>query len=270
MLLIACFTFHPFAFSQDAIQEQLKEEARKYREEGYRLQSIGEAKGALTYYQKAAGIYPQYTEVYNDIGVIYESFGNSAKALKMYKKALDIDPGYLAACTNIALLYEKMGKVRKAGRYWIRRYRHGKKGEYWREMARQRLLESGLYPEVHQEMLEEEAAILSRELVYVREQKRLKTIEEVRLHFNIALALFEKGELKEALKELETALSLKPRDKELQMEVAGFYTKVKRLYKKDQLRKYVDEAVMHAEEDNYTFASQSLRKALSIISSFSE
>ena len=257
-------------FANQLLQESLKEEAHSYRQKGYRLQTAGNLVEALSYYQKAVSILPTYKEVYNDLGVVYESLGRIKEALAMYKKSLKIDPNYLAPDTNLALLYEKQGNIKLATEYWIKRYRQGKKGEYWHEVARQHLLRLGTYPAVHREMLERSAANLSKKLVYAKEQQRLKSIEEARLHYEVGLSLFGKQNFPGALKELKIAQALRPQNKEFQMKVANLYVTIKKSYTKQRVKRYMNEAITQIDEDDYTSAVKNIEQALSLISSFSQ
>ncbi|MDD3296965.1 MAG: tetratricopeptide repeat protein, partial [Candidatus Omnitrophica bacterium] len=94
------FLIIPF-FSSSAANI-MKGEARAYREEGYRLQSMGDLQKALAYYQKSAYMDPLYSEVQNDLGVVYKALGDEDSALMAYKKVLELDPSYLPAYTNLA------------------------------------------------------------------------------------------------------------------------------------------------------------------------
>ncbi len=267
--LIFFVVFSLPVFSQEGLKNDLKKEALEYRKEGYRLQSKGDFKGALIYYQKSAAIYPQNAEIYNDIGVVYESLGNKKDALAMYKKAIEIDPNYLPAYTNLALFYESIGDIKKATKYWIARYRRGKKGEYWREKAKEKLLKLGNYKEVRKEILEDEAIDLSKDIVYKREQERLKKTEEARLHLEMSVSLFNQEDFSGALKELETALYLNPQDKELQMQISDLYVAAKRAYTKQRIKHYVDEAMAYIDKNDYLAAAKEIEQALSVISRFS-
>ncbi len=108
----------------------------------------------------------------------------------MYKKVLEIESNYLPVYTNLAFLYEKKGDILNATEYWAKRYELGKEGDYWREVASQHLLKLGTYPEVKRKLLEKEAVGLSQKLVYMREQERLKILEEAKLHYEIGANLY--------------------------------------------------------------------------------
>jgi len=256
------------AFPQQSLKDDLRKQAWEYRKEGYRFQLKGDLKKALSCYQKATEIDPQNAEVYNDIGVVYESLGNTQEALKMYKKAIKIDADYLPAYTNLALLYESLGDIKKATKYWIIRYRKGDRGEYWRNKAKEKLLKLGTYEEVKKDILENEAIDLSKEIIYKREQERLKRTEEARVHLEIGIGLFQQEDFFGALKELNTALRLKPSDEHLREQIYDFYVTAKRAYTKQKVRQYIDEAMGYIDKNDYLAASKKIEEALSLVFSF--
>ncbi|MFO8052780.1 MAG: tetratricopeptide repeat protein, partial [Candidatus Omnitrophota bacterium] len=152
------FIFLPLSFSQaEGLTDQ---QARDYREKGYKLQSRGDLGGALSFYQKAVELDSDYVQAYNDLGVVYEMQGQLNEAEKYYQEALKINPGFMPAHTNLAFLYEKKNNIKKATYHWKKRYIKGKKGEYWQEVARQHLLKLGTYPEIKEEIREKKAADL--------------------------------------------------------------------------------------------------------------
>lgn len=259
------FLFLPFLQSYSQRQEILKEQARSYRTQGYRLQSSGNLRQALSFYQKAVEIDPFYTEAYNDIGVIYEEQGHLDKAKSYYQKALDLSPSYLAAYTNLALLYERAGDVENAAKYWKERYIRGRPGEYWREVARHHLLRIGTYPEIRKEIMEQEAARLSRELAYKREQQRLEAIEEAKLHFNLGRRDLEKGAYPSAIKNLNTVLDINPSDSELLAKTKELLMKAENL----RTRQVVLDALRNIESGQYLMAAEDLKEALSAVGNMS-
>ena len=265
VFLVILFLFLPLFFSQ--ANEILSEQARTYREEGYKLQTVGNFEGALGYYQKAAQMDPNFYEVYNDIGVVFEAMGDDDSALAMYKKALNINPGYLPGYTNLAFLYERKGDIENATLYWTKRYEAGEEGGYWWEVSKQHLLKLGTYPQVRQEVLEREAAKLSRELIYQNEQKRLKSFEEAQLHFDVGNRAFIEGDYEVAVKEFMTVLYLNPPDEDLKNQTRDLYAKAERLYLRSQALVNTQNALDYINNGDYPSAGKKLKDALSAISS---
>ncbi|MFA7677085.1 MAG: tetratricopeptide repeat protein [Candidatus Omnitrophota bacterium] len=258
------FLIIPFLYSPAA--NIMKDDARAYREEGYRLQSMGDLQGALAYYQKTAYMDPLYPEVQNDLGVVYEALGDEDSALMAYKKVLELDPTYLAAYTNLAFLYEKKGDIKNATFYWKKRYEMGQEGDYWWEVSRQHLLKLGTYPEVRKALLEEKAARLSRDYVYKREQERLKLNEEAKLHFDIGEQAFKKGDQTAALKEFQTVLSLNPPDEKLISKTLKLFKESQRIYLREKAYSDVSQAAGSMEKSDYLSAEEKLKDAITTIS----
>jgi len=242
-----------------------KSQAKNYRDEGYRLQSMGDLSGALVSYQKAVQIDPQYTQAVNDLGVVYESLGDFENARIMYEKTVELDPDYLPAYTNLAFLYEKMGDVKQASYYWRKRYISGEQGDYWWEVSRQHLLKLGSYPQIRQEMLEEDASRLSRELIYLREQDRLMAVEEAKLHFDLGNNALEAGDYEIAAKEFRTVLSLNAPDAKLRAIARKLYAQAERLQLREQAYSYTKNALDYIENDDYLSAGGKLKEALTAV-----
>ena len=267
IFLVCLLLFFPIFASQadDLNNAMVTNEARVYREEGYRLQSMGDLQGALAYYQKASQMDPHYAEARNDIGVIYEALGEDDSALLAYKEVLQIDPSYLAAYTNLAFLYEKKGDITNATSYWKKRYSLGQEGDYWWEVSRQHLLKLGTFPEVRKEILEERAALLSREFVYKREQERLKLNEEAKLHFEIGRLALKEGNADVAMGEFKTVLSLNPADKELLNQARRLYQQSERLYLEQEAFTNTKSALEYIESNDYLSAGERLKDALDAV-----
>ncbi|MCF7875150.1 MAG: tetratricopeptide repeat protein [Candidatus Omnitrophica bacterium] len=262
-LLVILLIFLPLSFSQ--AQDLTQEQSRKYRKKGYRLQSMGDLEAALPFYQKAVEIDPGYVQAYNDLGVLYEMEGVLGEAEQYYKQALAIDPDFMPAHTNLAFLYEKKNNIKKATDHWKKRYIKGKKGDYWKEVARQHLLKLGTYPEVRKEMMEEKAASLSRELIYQREQKRLEVLEEAKLHFKLGERAFQEKDYPVAIKELRKVLSLNPSDLELKTKARKVFKRAKRFQLRQEAFVNAKDALDYMENNDYLSATAKLKSALNAV-----
>lgn len=248
----------------------VKEEAKAYREEGFKAQSLGDLAGALAWYQKVVVLDSNYAQAYNDIGVIYEAQGNDLKALEMYKKTLEIDPDHLPAYTNLAFLYEKKKDIKNAALYWQKRYELGQEGSYWWEVSRQHLIKLGTYPKIKKERLAKEAAKLSKEMVQSSEQSRSKLIEDAKFHFDIGNKAFMEKDYKGALKEFEAVFFIKPPDDELVNKSITLYREAKRLLSRNQVLTNTKNALEYIENNDYPSAEKRLRDALESISSIAQ
>lgn len=244
----------------------VKEDARVYREAGYRAQSVGDLEGALTWYQKAVILDPHFAQPYNDIGVVYEAQGRIGEALEMYKKVLEIDPEYLAAYTNLAFISEKKGNIEDAAYYWQRRYELGQKGKYWWEVSRQHLLKLGTYPRIRRERLEKKAAQLSKQIIADNKQERLNLTKKAKLHFDIGNQAFLEKDYKAAIKEFEAVLFLNPHDEELLNKSVKLYKQSKRLYFRGKAISDAKNALDYMENNDYLSAERELKDTLEAIS----
>lgn len=260
IVIAILFVFLPLTSLQ--AEGLLNEQARQYRKEGYRNQSGGRMSQALSFYQKAVELDPFYFEVYNDIGVVYEKQGRLGEAEAYYQKALEINSGFMPAYTNLAFLYEKMGDIPKAVEHWKERYIRGRKGEYWHEIARQRLLELGGYPEIKRKKMEKAAIRLSRELVYQREQERLEVIEEAKLHFDLGRKAFQEGVYSDAISHLNTVLALEPADQDLNQRTEKMLEEAESLQRRQRALLNTKDALDYMEGADYLSAAERLQRAL--------
>ncbi len=253
-------------FSRSKNPSLLEEQAAYYRDLGLKAQREGNIELAYQYYQKAIELDPFYASVYNDMGVIWEAKGKDSLAERFYKKALEVDPNFLAAYTNLALLYEKKGNFLEAIRYWKARYKKGKKGELWRERAKEHLIAlSARFPELKKELLQEKALNLSRELALKRQKEKAKKLEEARLCFDKGLSFFNQAKYMEAQQEFKKVLELNPPDKELLKKSRQFYIESLRENLKKKASLCLNQSRSYFEQEDYLSALQELRKAQELI-----
>jgi len=264
IFLVIFLSLFPLLSSQ--AESLLKEDAKAYREEGYRAQSLGDIRGALIWYQKAAQMDPHYAQAYNDIGVIYENQGDIGRAEEMYKKTLEVDPGFLPAYTNLAFIAEKKGNIKDASYYWQKRYELGREGDYWWEVSRQHLLKLGTYPRARREMLEKKAARLSREIIRKSAQEKTAAIREAKLRFDIGNQAFLEKDYETAVKESEAIFFLNPDDDELLNKSIKLYKQAKRLYLRGAALAGVKNALDYIKSGDYQSAEKKLKDTLEVIS----
>ncbi|MFO8053347.1 MAG: hypothetical protein R6U54_05280, partial [Candidatus Omnitrophota bacterium] len=169
------------------------------------------------------------------------------------------------AHTNLAFLYEKKNNIKKATYHWKKRYIKGKKGEYWQEVARQHLLKLGTYPEIKEEIREKKAADLSKKIVYKREQERLKTIEEAKLHFKLGQRAFDEKDYKTAIEELNKVITLDPSDSELKEKTRKIIKKARDFHLKQSAFTNTKDALKYIENNDYLSAAERLKNALTAV-----
>ena len=149
-LIVALFSFATPVFCQDDQPATLQTEAKIYRDQGLQLQQEGNIEEALSYYQKALIIDPNYAAVYNDIGILLEARDRPEQARYMYLKAIEVAPDYPNSYSNLALLYEDEKDYTNAILNWIKRASMGGPQDPWAEAARKRLEDiAHAYPEAY-------------------------------------------------------------------------------------------------------------------------
>ena len=264
VLLVFFLLIFPLYFSH--AESLTKDEAVAYREEGLKAQAMGDFEGALAYYLKAAQMDSTLIQVYNDAGVAYESLGNDLGAEQMYLKALEKDPKCGSAHTNLALLYEKKGDIEKATAHWKSRYELGDENDYWWEVSLQHLLKLGTYPQVRKEILETQAARLSREMIYKREQQRSDNLDQAKHHMRIGDKAFAEGDYEISTEEFRKALSLIPMDDKLVDKALNLYKKSERLLARERVAANAKSALDYMKEDDYSSAKRRLEDALDAVS----
>lgn len=263
---ISCFITLLILTGTVLASDLTKDQARMYREEAYRLQNSGSVDEAYSLYMKAAAMDPSYVEVYNDIGVILEMKGDLNGAEDMYLKVIEQDNSFLSAYANLGFLYEKKRDREKAGYYWRKRYELGTEGEYWWQVAKQHLIDLGTWEDLMREIQEKKAMKLSQELVYKREQVRLKIIEEAQMHFKLGTDVMARGDFTAARKEFNTVLALNPSDDALKAQAAKYYkdSLLNELTQKIGIQ--LDKSKSYLKEKDYLSLMSELQKSLEMVS----
>lgn len=150
ILIVGIPLFSKLGFGAQEELTLFQQQARSYRDQGWKAQKQGNLSAALSFYQKAVTIDPKYAVAYNDIGILLESAGDLDSAMKAYLKAVDVDPDYPNSYSNLALLYEELGDYAHAVSCWVKRAILGSPQDPWAEVARRRLEEiARVYPEAY-------------------------------------------------------------------------------------------------------------------------
>ncbi|MDD5771064.1 MAG: tetratricopeptide repeat protein [Candidatus Omnitrophica bacterium] len=225
IITFCVFCFPDLLFAQGSsiedsavkISEELSEQARKYREEGLENQRVGNIPEAMSLYQKAIVLDPNYSAAYNDLGVIYEAAGLPERAKESYFKAIKVDPSYLASYSNVALLYEDKRDLERAAFYWAKRAELGAIDDPWTQRAANRFKDI-------------RAVLSSRPMADAREAEILGLIKDVsvyksaftkadkaqaRNHLRKAANYYNKKKLTAAIKEAYEAQDLDPAGQEI-------------------------------------------------------
>ena len=210
-----------------------QEQARMYRNDGLELQKQNNLDAAMSNYQKAVLLDPDFVDAYNDLGIIYEAAGQIEKAKEMYLKAIEIAPNYPNSYSNLALLYESQKDYAGAILCWVKRAVVGNPADPWAEAARKRLEDiARLVPEAYSQIGNQSRADLqqlgtkvnqypAREVTLFNEEIPLlaqeKTDAKTRAmnYLEQAKRSFYQGQYVTALKEATTAEYLDPTNPEI-------------------------------------------------------
>ena len=71
-----------------------------YNIRGTRYANLGQLDTAISYYEKALSIKPNYAEAHYNLGYTLQRLGQLDAAVRSYKKAVAIKPEYAEAHTN--------------------------------------------------------------------------------------------------------------------------------------------------------------------------
>jgi len=108
-------------YSNDQIQEALDtagalikdypNEAILYNISGACYASLGQMDTAVSYYEKALDIKPDYAEAHNNLAITLQGLDQLDAAVERYKKALAIKPDYAEAHYNLGDTLHKLGQL---------------------------------------------------------------------------------------------------------------------------------------------------------------
>ncbi len=181
----------------------LKEQARIYCDQGWRLQKEGNLDAAISYYQKAIVLDPGYAVAYNDLGIIFEAKDRPEEAKEMYLKAINIAPDSPYGYSNLALLYETQGDYLKALAYWTKRLTAGNPQDIYAILAKKHIDEiKRLHPEAYLKMREQHQEDWAKEKTPLRQ-------EDTDLAANSRGLKSRNAQLETKLKDLSTQLASK-------------------------------------------------------------
>lgn len=209
------------SFRQDTSKmSETQKQSRFYRNEGLKLQKLGNVDGALSLYRKALQLDPSYAVVYNDTGVIMEAKGMAKEAEQNYIKAADLDPHFAGAYSNLALLYEGQRRLEKARAAWQKRKALGRDGDPWRDMAQRRIHDIDLALGIDSPgklSKEQEVMDLVKDVASDRRQLDLQKENQKQslVNFEAAKVQYRKGNYPVAFRRALDAYQLDPRNAEI-------------------------------------------------------
>jgi tetratricopeptide (TPR) repeat protein len=209
ILSVLCFVGPTFAQESksnsltEGVLDAKQDQAKKYRELGLECQRMGDLAQALSFYEKAIAIYPNFALVYNDLGVIYEAMGSLDLAEQSYLKSVKIDPAYAGVYTNLALFYEGKRDLEKAEFYWNKRVERGSVDDPWTQKAINRLrdIRMSLSGRPFSDAREEEVLGLMKEINGNKNELKKDDAGLAQTHFKKAKLSFDSGDMATAIKE---------------------------------------------------------------------
>lgn len=180
-----------------------QEQASKYRELGLEYQRMGNLAEALSFYQKAIAMYPNFAIAYNDIGVVYEAMGSLDRAEENYLESIKVDPACSSAYTNLALFYEGQRNLEKAKFYWAKRVEVGSPDDPWTQKAANRLrdIRMSLSGKPFADEREEEILGLMKNISENKTEFNKSDESVAQAHFRKAKLSFNRGDMALAIKE---------------------------------------------------------------------
>jgi tetratricopeptide (TPR) repeat protein len=95
--------------------EKEQERAEIYYKLGLQAQENGHIQEALSEYQRAVELDPDYADAHNAMGILLHlSYKRFAEAIRHYEKALEVRPTFSEARTNMANVYLDQGQYEQA------------------------------------------------------------------------------------------------------------------------------------------------------------
>jgi tetratricopeptide (TPR) repeat protein len=88
--------------------------AKAYNNRGNAYAGLGNYKQAISDYDRAIEINPNYEYAYNNRGIAYACLGNYKQAISDYNKAIEINPNYAKAYNNRSVAYVSLGNQKQA------------------------------------------------------------------------------------------------------------------------------------------------------------
>jgi tetratricopeptide (TPR) repeat protein len=189
---------------------------------GITLFQKGRVDEAITQYQTALQIKPDYTEVHNNLGNALFQKGNADEAIAQYQQALQINPYYAEACYDLGNALFQKGNVDEAIAHF------------------QQALQ--IKPDYAEACYNLGTALLQKgnvdeAIAHFQQALQIKP-DYMEAHINLGNALLQKGNVDEATTHFQKALQIKPGDAE------ACYNLGNALLQKGN----VDEAITHLQQ----------------------
>jgi tetratricopeptide (TPR) repeat protein len=161
---------------------------------GTALGEEGRTDEAISQLQEAIRLKPDYADAYNSLGTALCTKGRMDEAIRQYQEAIRLKPDFAEACYNLGTALFRMGQIDEA----IRQYREA-------------IRLKPDYAEAHYNLGVAWAAKghLDEAISSYREALRFKP-DYILAHINLGVALDRKGQIDEAIGQFQETIRLKP------------------------------------------------------------
>ena len=168
------------------------------------LFQAGKVSEAVSHYQQALRIDPDYAGAHESLANALVQVGRLPEAIAQYEQALRINPDYVEAHCNLGVALLHVGRVPEAIGHWEQALRINPDQDVALDNLGVALLQVGRVPEA---MGRWEQAL------------RIKP-DDAEAHYNLGLALVRLGRVPEAIAQYEQALRINPDDPEVRNALA--------------------------------------------------
>lgn len=260
--IIFCAVLFLVAYQSPCFSVDFKDQAEKYRENGLTAQKRGDIQGAISFYEKAVSLNPNFVAAYNDLGIAYEYLGQFKLAEDNYLKVLELDKYYLAAYSNLASLYQNMGRLEEAALFWKKRVDLGKPDDSWTIKAKENLdrLLSGS-KDFESLIKEDEIKNFNSEVARQKMELFRQNIAKVKEHFERGKKFLKEELYSDAKSEFQRALKLNPNDPE----ILSYYKRAKEQEINQKVKTHAQRGVSYYEVGDTDQARKEFERILSVI-----
>ncbi len=171
--------------------------ATAYCNIGNLLAQTGHGNEAFSQYQKALGINPNHGETHYNLGLLLAKTGRTEDAIVQYQRALNIDPGYYEAHNNLGNALLRVGRIEEAIEHYQKAVDIAPRFDVAHFNLGNALLRLKRI---------DEAVFHYRKALEIHP-------DEIRVINSLALALYQKGQVADAIGLLEKALVLSERSR---------------------------------------------------------
>lgn len=232
-------------------------------------------------YEKALKISPQIAELHFNLARILTEENRLPSAIEEYKKVIRIDTGYIQAYVNLGDLYSRLGDLDRAAAYYKEAQRrnpgsaHVNLGDlYWRRGWDERAVSE--YRKASAVLQDKTRALNRLSNIYIERKELDEAIKINReiikispksaiAHYSLGLAYEIKGDLTEARKGYEEALSIDPYDQVARYHLEDLLLRVEpaaSVIRREYARYRLESGNQYSLENNRALAAYAYKRAI--------